>query len=126
MGQVKYKDGYGYFAVVLKDTDRLIGQAGLMKSDLNGETVVELGYIFDNTVWGQGHAMEAVRACIDLAFNEFGVDRLYVTIRPENVASVKLAEKLGMRKTGEFIKTYQGKEMPHDIYEFDNIQDSRN
>ena len=121
-----HKEGYGYFAVVLKDTDDLIGQTGLVKSDLNGETVVELGYIFDDTVWGQGYAIEAAHACVDLAFNRFGVDRLYATIRPENVASVKLAEKLGMRKTGEFIKTYQGKEMPHDIYELDNMQEGRN
>jgi RimJ/RimL family protein N-acetyltransferase len=46
------KEGYGYFAVVLKESDKLIGQAGLMKSEINGETVVEIGYIFDNTVWG--------------------------------------------------------------------------
>jgi len=110
------KDGYGYFAVTLKESGRLIGQAGLIKSEINGEKVTEIGYIFDNAVWGCGYAIEASRACVDLAFHEFWLDKLYATIRPENAASVRLAEKLGMRKIGEFIKTHQGKEMPHDIY----------
>ena len=110
------KDGYSYFAVTLKDTGRLIGQAGLMKQDLNGETIVQIGYIFDNSVWGQGYAIEAARACVDLAFSRFGIERLYATIRPENATSVRLAKKLGMRKIGETVKTYKEKEMPHDIY----------
>lgn len=117
------KDGYGYFAVILKETGRLIGQAGLMKSDINGEPVVEIGYIFDDTVWGNGYALEAARACVDLAFHRVGLNRLYATIRPENEASVKLAEKLGMRKTGELVKTYQGKEMPHAIYVLDDTSE---
>jgi RimJ/RimL family protein N-acetyltransferase len=111
-----HKDGYGYFAVTLKDSGKLIGQAGLMNLNLNGETVVEIGYIFDNTAWGQGYAIEAARACVDLAFGQFGLDRLYATVRPENAASVRLVEKLGMRKIGAFVKTYKDIEMPHDIY----------
>lgn len=116
------KDGYGYFAVVLKSSGKLIGQAGLMKSDVNGETVTEIGYIFDDAVWGHGYAIETARACVDLAFGRFGLDKLYATIRPENTASVRLAEKLGMRRIGQHTKTYKGKEMPHDIYVFENNQ----
>jgi RimJ/RimL family protein N-acetyltransferase len=116
------KDGCGYFAVTLRDSGRLIGQAGFMKSAVNGEDVTEIGYIFDNTFWGRGYAAEAARACVDLAFGEFGLDRLYATIRPGNSASVRLAEKLGMRKIGEYVKTYKDKEMPHDIYAIDNPQ----
>ena len=111
-----HKDGYGYFAVVLKESGKLIGQAGLMKQEMNGETVVELGYIFDNSVWGQGYAIEAARACVDLAFNRFGLDKIYITTRPENIASVKTANKLGMRKIGEYMKTYKEIDMLHDIY----------
>ena len=110
------KDGYGYFAVLLKDSGKMIGQAGLLKQDINGEAVVEIGYIFDDRVWRQGYAFEAARACMDLAFHRFGIDRLYATVRPENAASVRLLVKLGMRKTGEFVKTNKGKEILHDIY----------
>jgi len=109
-------DGYGYFAVTLKRGGKLIGQAGLIKTEINGDEVTEIGYIFNNKYWGKGYAIEAARACVDLAFNQFGLERIYATIRPENTASVKVAERLGMRKTGQYIKVYQDKEMPHDIY----------
>jgi len=111
-----HKDGYGYFAVIMKGSGKLIGQAGFIKSEINGESVVEIGYIFDNSVWGQGYAFEAARVCVELAFAQYGLDKLFAEIRPENTASVRLAKRLGMEKTGEYIKTHQGKEMPHDIY----------
>jgi RimJ/RimL family protein N-acetyltransferase len=118
-----HKDGYGYFAVTLKETGKLIGQAGLLKSEIDGENVVEIGYIFDDAVWGQGYAVEASRACVDLAFTQLGLNKLYTTIRPENMASVRLAKKLGMRKIGEYIKTYQDKEMLHDVYILENTRE---
>jgi len=111
-----HKDGYGYFAVIAKDSGKLIGQAGLINSELHDEPIVEIGYIFDDSVWGHGYALEAVRACTDLAITRFDIDKLYATIRPENEASVKVALKLGMQRIGQYIKTYQDKEMPHDIY----------
>ena len=114
-----HKDRYGYFAVILKDSGKLIGQAGLIKSVLNGENIVELGYILDNTAWGHGYALEAARACVEIAFTEFRLEKLYVIVLPENVTSVRVAEKLGMRKSGEYIKSYKDKEMPHDIYILD-------
>jgi len=111
-----HKDSYGYFAVTLKDSGKLIGQAGLMKTDINGENVVELGYIFDNSVWGHGYCTEAAKACIEMAFDKFGIDKLYCTVRPENEPSIRVAKRLGMVETGEFIKTYDKKEMLHLIY----------
>lgn len=86
------------------------------------ESVTELGYIFNNTVWGKGYAIETAYACVDLAFNQLGVDKLYATIRPKNVSSVKVAEKLGMRKIDEYVKVYNDKEMPHDIFVLENIK----
>ena len=90
-----------------------------MKSELGGENIIEVGYIFDDSIWGQGYAIEAARACADLAFNRFDINKLYATIRPENEASAKVAVKLGMKKTGSYVKIYRDKEMPHDIYMID-------
>ena len=112
-----HADGYGYFAVVQRDSGRLIGQAGLVKNEVKGEAAVEIGYIFDDVVWGKGFAFEAASACAGLAFGRFKLDRLLATIRPENKPSIRLALKLGMHKAGEYVKIYQGKAMPHDIYE---------
>ena len=91
-----------------------------MKTQIGNDEVTEIGYIFNNKYWGKGYAIEAVRACVDLAFNQFGLDKLYATIRPENAASIRLAEKLGMRKTGEYVIMYGNKEMLHDIYVLEN------
>ena len=117
----RYKeDGYGYFAVTLKDTGKLIGQAGLLKTEINGKEVVEIGYIFDNSVWGQGYCIEAAKACVALAFEEFGIDKLYCAVKTDNEPSIKIAEKLGMTLEGEFVKVFEEKEMPHLIFILEN------
>ena len=45
-----HNDGYGYFAVVQKESGKLIGQAGMLINEVNGDSIVEIGYIFDDTV----------------------------------------------------------------------------
>ena len=113
------KDGFGYFAVILKESGKLIGQAGLMKSTINGNEAVELGYILDNAYWHYGYGMEAARACLEYAFEEFGLKTVYCSIRPENVASIRVAKKLGMTLCGSHTVIYNEKEMPHLIYELE-------
>jgi RimJ/RimL family protein N-acetyltransferase len=110
------KDGFGYFAVMLKENGTLIGQAGLFKSKTEEKEIVELGYIFDNLYWKQGYCMESVEACIKFAFDELKLKELYCSIRPENVASIRIVEKAGMEKVGEHVKTYRDKEMIHFLY----------
>lgn len=108
--------GFGFLAVLLKETSALIGQAGLHSSGIEGQLVTEIGYIFDNSVWGKGYATEAAKALVQVAFDTLGVDKLYCTMRPENLPSVKVAERLGFRRIGEYVKVYNGIEMPHLIY----------
>lgn len=115
-------DGIGYWGVVLKESSLLIGQAGLLKSIIDGKEAVELGYIFDSLHWHNGYAAEAARSCIRYAFIQLGLDEMYCTIRPENVASVRLAERLGMTPYGSYTKIYKNKPMPHTIYRLENSQ----
>ena len=110
------KDGYGYYAVLLKGMDTLTGQVGLLKIEIDGKEVVELGYIFDNLYWKQGYCTEAVKACIQFASDNLKIKELYATVRPENKDSIRIAEKLGMVKVGEQIKIYREKERPHWVY----------
>ena len=110
------KDGYGYFAVFLKESGELIGQAGLMKNVIGDNEVTELGFIFDNEFWGKGYATESAKTCIKHGFDELGLNRIYCSIRPENTASIRVAENLGMAKTGEHIVVYNDKDMLHYIY----------
>ena len=111
------KDGFGYFAVILKESGKLIGQAGLMKSAINGNEAVELGYILDNTYWHNGYGTEAARACLEYAFGELELKTVCCSIRSENVASIRVAERLGMTLCGSHTVIYNEKEMPHLIYE---------
>ncbi len=114
---VRYtNDGIGYFAVVLKESGQLIGQAGLMETTMNGKGVVELGYIFDDSYWHNGYATEVAESLIAYAFEKLELPAVYCSIRPENKASIRVAERLGMKPCGSHIVVYRGKEMPHNIY----------
>lgn len=114
------KDGFGYFAVILKASGTLIGQAGLMKSTINGNEAVELGYILDNQYWHNSYGIEAARACLEYAFGELGLTTVCCSIRPENGASIRVAEKLGMSLRGRHTVIYNEKEMLHLIYVVNN------
>lgn len=114
------KDGVGYFAVELKESGLLVGQAGLMKTIMNGNEVVEIGYIFDNTYWHNGYATEAAESLIAYAFDGLELPAVYCSIRPENKASIRVAKRLGMESCGNHTVVYRGKEMPHIIYKLEN------
>jgi RimJ/RimL family protein N-acetyltransferase len=115
--QTRYQtNGTGEQAVFLKSTGTLIGAAGLLENEIDGKQVKEIGYLLDDSVWGNGYATEAAKAFVDLAFHKMGVDKLYVTIRPNNLPSIKVVERLGFKKIGEYTKVYNGIEMPHLIY----------
>ena len=77
--------------------DRAIGYCGLFTyGDVNGRPEVELGYRLARAYWGRGYATEAARAVLDYAFRVLGLARLIALIDPDNVASIRVAEKLGM------------------------------
>lgn len=116
------KDGFGYFAVILKESGKLIGQAGLMKSTINGNEAVELGYILDNAYRHHGYGTEAARACLKYAFGELALKTVCCSIRPENKASIWVAERLGMTLCGSHTVIYNEKEILHQIYLATNIK----
>lgn len=87
--------GYGMWLVFEKETDRLIGRAGLEYRDYCEEGEVELGYVIDSDFWRQGYATEVCRAIIQYAANRLNMERIYCRVAPDNMASVRLLEKLG-------------------------------
>lgn len=109
-------DGYGYFALELKGEGKVIGQAGLMKTAINGREAVELGYILDDSYWHRGYAVEAARECLRYASADLGLAEVYCSIRPQNTASIRVALALGMKQCGSHTVIYRGKEMPHLLF----------
>jgi len=88
--------GYGLWAMVLKDSGELIGDCGCALQDVDGKDEIEIGYHVRRDLWGNGYATEAAAACMQYAFTKLGVDRVISLIRPENLQSVRVAEKNGL------------------------------
>lgn len=110
------RDGFGLWAVVMKETGEVIGQCGLTYQDADGVRVVEVGYLFQRAFWHRGYATEAARACRDYAFDQVGVDTVYSIIRDTNIPSQKVALRNGMKPEGSFVKRYRDIDMPHIVY----------
>ena len=86
--------GYGLFSVVLKATGELIGDCGLEQMEDQG--AAELGYDLRSDFWDRGYATEAAIAVRDYAFEVLRLPRLISLIRAGNLASQRVAEKVGM------------------------------
>lgn len=90
--------GFGPFAVVQMQDQSVIGYCGLFYfPDINGQSEVEIGYRLRRSAWGKGYATEAARAVQHYAFHMLGIKRLIAMIDPSNVASIRVAQKIGMR-----------------------------
>ena len=88
--------GHGLWALEAKETGELLGDCGLIPQTVDGRREVEVGWHVKRSHWRRGLATEAGAACRDYAFGDLGLARLISLIRPENVASRRVAEKLGM------------------------------
>jgi [ribosomal protein S5]-alanine N-acetyltransferase len=89
-------NGYGLWAMILKNSGELIGDCGCFLRDVDGRDDIEIGYHVRRDLWGNGYATEAAAAYMHYAFTKLGVDRVISLIRPENVQSIRVAEKNGM------------------------------
>jgi RimJ/RimL family protein N-acetyltransferase len=90
-------------AVILPGTGALIGDVSLhwaSRVDRQGE----LGFVFHPTFHRRGYATEAARPILDFAFGELGLHRVSATAEERNLASIRVLEKLGMRREGHMIE----------------------
>jgi len=97
-------DRLGFCPVVEKASGRIIGDCGLTKKDVDGRDEIELVYVFAADSWGKGYATEAASALRDYALGRLKVPRLIALIDPENVASARVAEKVGMQFEKEVLR----------------------
>lgn len=87
--------GYGLWLVFSKDTGALIGRAGLEHREYHDEIELDLGYVIGTKYQRQGFATEICQAMIEYAKENTGFERINVLIKEGNLASEKLAQKLG-------------------------------
>ena len=96
------KDGFGLWAVCLKDTGELIGDCGLTLQDIEGEMLPEIGYHIRRDCQRKGYAKEAASAVRDWAFKNTDYPALYSCCKYTNVASIRTAEAIGMQFDREY------------------------
>lgn len=110
------KWGFGLWAVVLKETNEMIGQCGLTMQPWKESEVLEIGYLFERSYWHRGYATEAAKTCKKYAFETLNATEVCSIIRDTNFASQNVAIRNGMTRVDAWIKHYKGVNMPHDRY----------
>jgi RimJ/RimL family protein N-acetyltransferase len=85
--------GYGLYAVEEKATGTFIGRIGLINPE--GWPGLEAGWLLGRQHSGRGYATEGARAVVRMAYEALGATHVISLIRPENSASIRVAEKLG-------------------------------
>lgn len=98
------RDGTGLWAVVLNETGEVIGDAGLLVQDVDGASELEIAYHLRRDCHGRGYATEAAKAWRDWAFSYLGKTRLISLVRPENLPSCRVAERVGMSIERETVR----------------------
>ena len=103
------------WVVVEKANSVVIGYCGLFYiPDISDSPETEIGYRFIRGYWGQGYATEAAFAVRDYTFNQLGIVRLIAMIDPNNIASLRVAVKLGMRYEKDI--EFKGYTHPDHVY----------
>lgn len=102
--------GYGLWAVERRDDGVLVGRVGLWNPE--GWPGLELGWTLARHAWGHGYATEAARAAMEWAWTALGAEELISIITPDNAASIRVAERLGLEplrddtKDGKPVRIY--------------------
>lgn len=106
------RDGFSLYAAELKASGEVIGDCGLIRQEVESESLIEVAYHFRRDCWGNGYATEAAKACIAFAFEQLNATKVVSLIRPENMPSQRVAERNGM--TVERQVMFHG--LPHLLY----------
>lgn len=107
--------GYGLWIVETHAGD-FVGDCGLTWQKVNGRSELEVGYHVRLDLQGRGYATEAATACLEFARDVVGARSLVAIIHPENAASRRVAERIGMRQVdndtdGPATRTVMGMEL---------------
>jgi RimJ/RimL family protein N-acetyltransferase len=102
--------GFGLWATTLHDSDRVVGFVGLTVPTFLPEILpaVEIGWRLAQPYWGRGLATEGARAALTDGFKRCGLDEVVSIYRPENAASGRIMEKIGMEPLRDTVDPEHG------------------
>lgn len=112
--------GYSYFVVEHKDTNEFIGIGGLIPTEIRSNDCTELAYIIKQPYQGKGFGSEVARKFIKMAFNELNLHSVVAQLIPNNIASKKVVEKIGMKYKFNYMRLQNGNDREHLVYEIKN------
>lgn len=99
-----WRSGIDYsFSIRLKASGRLIGSIGIV----NETGKLQIGYIMSPAQWGRGYATEALRVIVDMVRTLDGVYRIGTFVDKENVASIRVLEKCGLKPEAQLPKWFR-------------------
>ncbi|MGB3655056.1 MAG: GNAT family N-acetyltransferase [Rivularia sp. (in: cyanobacteria)] len=90
-----HQRGYGIWAIVEDDSSQMVGYCGLRYLDELNE--VEVVYGLAQAYWGRGITTQAAKASILYGFNVANLDKVIAIALPENQASRRVMEKVGLK-----------------------------
>ena len=96
------KNGFGLWAIELKESGAFIGDCGISLQNIDGETLPEIGYHIHKDHWRRGYAKEACAAVKDWLFTRTAYDSVYSYMNRENLPSYATAASNGMRRIKEY------------------------
>ena len=100
------------YAVVIKETDTLIGGCGISPS---GDKA-SLGWCLHRDYWKKGYCTELGTALLKFGFEELNLRRIIAVCHVENIGSYRVMEKIGMRREGLFLEDHSPKKLSDEKY----------
>ena len=99
----RYKtDGFGLWAVVLKETGEMIGDCGITMQNIHGTMLPEVGYHIRADQQRKGYASEAAAGCIRWVFTNYDFPAVYSYMKYTNIPTQRTAMKNGMKFVEEY------------------------
>jgi len=106
------QNGFGRWAVCLKETDEFLGWCGLKQE----KQVIDLGFRFYKKYWNNGFATEAAKACINYGFLKLKLPEIIGRAYVKNTASIRVLKKCNLK----FEKRFEYDKKPTVLYTIKN------
>lgn len=103
------RHGFGLYLTALKEGAVPIGICGLLQRETLAD--VDIGFAFLPAFWSMGYALEAAAAVKAYGMDNLGLRRIVAITNPDNVPSIKLLEKIGLKYERMIKMTADGKEI---------------
>lgn len=104
--------GFSWWALIEATRGEMIGLAVVQNIARDKANPLEIGWRVRPDHWGCGYAAEAARSLVDFAWRDLAADQLLAIAHPDNLASIRVMQRIGMRRRGR--ESWYGK--PNETY----------